>query len=136
MAKKIVNIDCKKWRTGGDSVNNATGTGITSLLNNDGYMCCLGFACRTIDPSIDITNKSEPLDAAWSDEKEEYVRIKGLSTEEGNTEFSQKCMKINDDENTTIWEKIEALKKLNKNKRSPILWRFKNVPKKSKKVGR
>ena len=39
MKKKLI-IDRSKWRTG------THGYGPTKLLNDEGYMCCLGFACK------------------------------------------------------------------------------------------
>jgi hypothetical protein len=46
MSEKIkVVIDRAKWRTGRNS-ENATGSGYTQLLNQEGYMCCLGFCCK------------------------------------------------------------------------------------------
>jgi hypothetical protein len=44
--KKIkVVIDRSKWRTGKVSKHH-TGLGGTNLLNDQGYMCCLGFCCK------------------------------------------------------------------------------------------
>lgn len=37
-------IDRSKWRCGGEGVGRI-GEGSTELLNKEGYMCCLGFAC-------------------------------------------------------------------------------------------
>jgi hypothetical protein len=46
MTEKIkVVIDRAKWRTGQNGFN-ATGKGKTMLLNQEGYMCCLGFCCK------------------------------------------------------------------------------------------
>lgn len=47
MEKIKVVIDRSKWRTGGLS-SVATGVGTTALLNEDGYMCCLGFCCKAL----------------------------------------------------------------------------------------
>ena len=44
MQKKFI-IDRSKWRCGGnlsDGGTNLRGEGITYLLNNQGFMCCLG----------------------------------------------------------------------------------------------
>ncbi len=41
---KVITIDRSKWRTGREGPN-SSGVGRTSLLNKEGYMCCLGFFC-------------------------------------------------------------------------------------------
>lgn len=54
--KKLV-IDRSKWRSGGDSAThpvptcsvNGSGKGATALLNEEGYMCCLGFASLQLE---------------------------------------------------------------------------------------
>ena len=38
---KTYTVDCRTWRAGGDG-NNKVGEGLTRLLNQLGFMCCLG----------------------------------------------------------------------------------------------
>lgn len=38
--KRVLTIDRSKWRRGG---NGGIGAGVTALLNEQGFMCCLGF---------------------------------------------------------------------------------------------
>lgn len=55
-------IDRSKWRTG-DAGPDATGQGPTALLNDQGFMCCLGFysrACGYTDE--EIQGACEPSD--------------------------------------------------------------------------
>jgi len=67
-------IDRSKWRCGGDKEcgsNNQRGKGDTSLRNEEGYMCCLGFyslACGYSEE--DITYDKEPCDVVHHDEEE------------------------------------------------------------------
>lgn len=57
--KELV-IDRSKWRTGMDYPN-YTGEGITALLNNKGFMCCLGFLCLAMGAKSDsIINRGSP----------------------------------------------------------------------------
>jgi hypothetical protein len=61
MADKIkVVIDRSKWRTGGDNGYLLTGKGETMLLNDEGYMCCLGFVCKAANPELDIRGHYYP----------------------------------------------------------------------------
>lgn len=55
-------IDRSKWRTG-HTAENATGQGFTALLNDQGFMCCLGFyslACGYTEE--EIRGVGEPQD--------------------------------------------------------------------------
>lgn len=67
--KDYLIINRSKWRTGGDpditdSTNkkeNVTGKGDTQLLNNEGFMCCLGFRCQQMGiPKKDLLNIASP----------------------------------------------------------------------------
>lgn len=42
MKNKTLTIDCAKWRCGGASPETSLGFGDTRMLNDEGYMCCLG----------------------------------------------------------------------------------------------
>lgn len=61
MKRKIkVVIDRSKWRTGGGGLNQ-TGEGGTSILNDEGYMCCLGFCMNASKlAKKDLLHKDTP----------------------------------------------------------------------------
>ena len=46
--KNTIVIDRSKWNCGGDIGPSSHGEGPTFLVNNEGYMCCLGFATHQI----------------------------------------------------------------------------------------
>lgn len=103
MTKIDVVIDRSKWRTGSFG-QHQTGVGSTQLLNNEGYMCCLGFICGVL--GHDIKASYEPFCLS--------AEIPDLATEEGdwedeikycNTELADKAMVINDDPKTSPEEK-------------------------------
>lgn len=119
---KTLTLDKSKWRCGGKTNNSANklGKGPTKLLNEEGFMCCLGqFALqlgatedmirgRAIPAHIHISleglnvftdyathNPDERNDGCWDD-----------------TQLSCEAMKINDDIVTTVEDKISNLKVL------------------------
>jgi hypothetical protein len=90
MKKDYLIIDRAKWRTGGLS-HVQTGEGGTALLNNDGFMCCLGFRCHQMGiPKKDLLGKWGPSDVAnWN--------IPDLVNDvDSDTEFSLKANHKND----------------------------------------
>ena len=114
---KTLTLDCKKWICGNNSQikDNTLGKGAVRLLNNEGYMCCLGqFSCQM---NSKVTKKN--LLGVGSPS---YLRepIRGLSYKETgcifDTNLSTEAMAINDDEDTSIPEKVSSLKKLFKTK--------------------
>jgi hypothetical protein len=102
----------KKWRCGDDSNPgvNSHGTGKTRLLNEDGYMCCLGQCATQVGVRRDkIMEKPTPEDIQFNDKR----RIPVLTTFDGNdSQLSEHAMRINDDESTTLVEKERLLKRL------------------------
>jgi hypothetical protein len=108
---RTVVIDRSKWRTGGGS-KHATGQGDTELQNTEGYMCCLGFVCKSHKTktkgisSPGFVGRKIPLLTSKRDSWEGYE----------NTELSKDAMTINDDYGTTRQEKESKLKKLFKGK--------------------
>ncbi len=107
LPKKLV-LDYKRWVCGDEKLDNkcSHGTGDSSLLNKNGYMCCLGQWCRQTDKKLKIINECAPGDL--------QIVIHPLSKKRGysciiDTKFSSKCMSINDDEHTTIAEKVRSL---------------------------
>ena len=114
-AVKELKIDVLKWRTGNYG-KFSTGLGDTSLLNQDGYMCCLGFMCLQSGlEETDIINQSEP-DCTDLNEKIPLL-TKKEKEEFKNTMFSKKAVSINDNEDTTVIEKMKLLERhFSKNK--------------------
>jgi hypothetical protein len=99
-------LDYSKWRCGRDSATNKLGEGYTRLLNQEGYMCCLGQYCEQegVDVAL-LKNKYAPQSLG--------IKIP-LLTKDGfwETELSIKAMRINDNQFTTPDEKIEKLREL------------------------
>jgi hypothetical protein len=124
--QKIV-VDYNKWRSGGFG-QYKVGEGGISLLNDEGYMCCLGFACLQLEPSLwpeKIRGYVEP--------QELDVNIESLTLEDEdgdhlyyNTLLSDAAIEINDDESTSPEEKIESLTKLFKEHNLEL--EFINIP--------
>lgn len=107
---KKITIDRSKWRRGGDNQKDA---GETCLLNNEGFMCCLGFISLAEGFAEDeILGAGEPSDMkiAWNaearrmaenllefemDDEEDDGEIPEVLTKE----IVEKAIKINDSEN-------------------------------------
>lgn len=109
MEKKKIIIDKSKWRTG-EYGEYQTGAGSTYLLNPEGYMCCLGFICNQMGaPENDLRKCGEPSDL--------HEEIEGLCSSDNfgdmyNSTLSEEAILINDDEFSTVEEKIDKLHKL------------------------
>jgi hypothetical protein len=124
---KVV-IDRSKWRTGStydsyknDEVCHSTGLGDTSLLNKEGFKCCLGFMTQQITRRkiSDIADPSDcPFSVPYLNKLKDDCRM--------NTDLASRAIEINDDESTTLPEKESALKELFKD--TPISLRFKGKP--------
>lgn len=118
--KKTLVLKKSKWICGlpdkeGDRRGYTLGRGNTDLLNNKGFMCCLGQFSLQLDKSLnqcDIIGKTEPSDLD--------VEIPGLSNEisEGfsryfkNTQLTNDAIDLNDNYKITVTEKVKRLKKL------------------------
>lgn len=101
---KTLYLDIKTWRSGG-SGKNRVGCGTTTLLNKEGYMCCLGQFCKQVGlKDDDILMRSSP------DELEHKVNT--LNRKGDNSQFSLDAMEINDDEGTTPSQKVKKLQSL------------------------
>lgn len=106
-------IELSKWRSGRFSMTQ-TGSGLTKLLNHEGYMCCLGFCALQIGYSIeDIKNKDMPSDILQEDlvPNPLVVECYNLFHSSGNSELSKEAMFINDSE-LPIETKMKELTKL------------------------
>ena len=120
---KILVLDYRKWICGSpsdnDKPNTFHGTGVTELLNNDGYMCCLGqFACQSGVKKDNLIDNVTPCEL--------NLTITGLNYKgRYDTSFSEKAGEINDNEETTIAEKAHKLTLLcSKYKRTLLLKNF------------
>jgi hypothetical protein len=113
-------IDRKKWRTGGDSVELRRLKGLTSLYNDMGYSCCLGFYCRKIGGIRNnvLLNVAAPDNLNIKD----FTKIELLVSRDSRDEvydgsvFSQEAIDINDDDSLSNEEReadiIEHFKKV------------------------
>ncbi len=114
-------IDRSKWRTGGNpTTTNKTGLGFTLLLNDAGFMCCLGFeSLRCGIPSDKLLNTGEPgeitPEAKLTIKIQHLVTIKYEYDEDTenyyiNTNFTDIAMRLNDDYDLTSEEREERIK--------------------------
>jgi hypothetical protein len=106
--KDYLIINRAKWRTGGNSITfNKTGEGSTALLNEEGYMCCLGFRCEQMGvPKKDLLHKPNPdsLSYDWD--------IPDLLDTLGNeTLFTREAVRINDNISYTSQYREESITK-------------------------
>ncbi len=114
-------LDYKIWRCGGYSIgiNSKLGVGDTSLLNEQGYMCCLGQWCKQLGvPEDKLKARQSPQNISDISKYTDIFTIKnyGCNLEnygcdfETNNDFSQICMYINDSDITSIKQKVSLLK--------------------------
>ena len=112
---KRLTLDYSKWRCGEDPSfihpKTSLGIGWIHLLNNEGYMCCLGQFSLQLNPGLcksDIRNIANPEELCT------YVpsltRLKNKCYI--NTKLSKEAIRINDDRTTTVQEKIKLLRSL------------------------
>ena len=113
MPEKLI-LDYSRWRCGGDG-KNKLGDGIIGLLNDQGFMCCLGQWCHQVGATDEqLLNLGEPHEAGVDNplftvtEYDDGVNYKELYP----TKFTKEAIGINDDEDTTPSQKIEKLKTL------------------------
>lgn len=119
---KTITVKLSKWRCGGVG-GHSLGKGLTFLLNEDGYCCCLGFGCRQHGPkNLHLKDKTTPANTR--------ALIEGLTTDivptefavglgDGfinseniqiyNTWFSYHAVELNDDPKLTLTERMEQL---------------------------
>lgn len=110
--KKLI-LDYSKWRSGGSGGSYKIGKGNTSLLNDQGYMCCLGqFALQLGAEEKDVLNTLAPAGI-----NKRIPELTDMSSEycKENNAFSRRAIEINDHPSTTPEIKIEQLTELCKN---------------------
>jgi len=97
-------LDYNTWRCGSVGCNKL-GKGGTWLLNSDGFSCCLGqFAMQAgIDPK-QLLDRGKPNN----------IKVPGITLDDVPicTKFSNAAIRINDDPDTTVRQKVYYLKDL------------------------
>lgn len=110
---KVLILDYNTWRSGGNpGEDNAVGKGSTMLLNEEGYMCCLGQWIPQLNPEVqnnDLLDEGEPCNITT---EIELLSITNFDGDIVNTEFSDNAIAINDNTVTTPKEKINGLRVL------------------------
>jgi len=125
--KKLI-LDYSKWICGAGGAH-ALGSGAVALLNEDGFMCCLGqWGLQCGAKKEEILNFGEPQEIkpllplfakALKYPVTEYNPVTGIEetnyvedNEKSNTRLSLDAIDINDNTKTTPEEKIELLREL------------------------
>lgn len=110
---KTLTLNYATWRSGKDG-ENAVGIGRTLLLNQEGYMCCLGQWCLQAGLSVnDIQDIGLPesMEATARTTLLKHEDFGKLLGQRGNT-FLERAITINDTRTTTAREKMKQLKQL------------------------
>lgn len=107
-------LDEATWRCGNCSgnSNNRRGEGPTRLLNDEGFMCCLGQFALQLDSLLkeDKLNRcSTPSSLNRAIDLLTRVLGNGMVMD---SNLSKMAMSINDDSDTTIEQKVEKLSSL------------------------
>lgn len=90
MQTRSFEIDRSTWRFGGDKYDGVFG--VTSLLNDKGYMCCLGQICSQLKvPKVCLIDNAEPVNAV--DAVYENLAPENLININDNTTASIKWLK-------------------------------------------
>jgi hypothetical protein len=110
--KTKVTIDRANWRCGKDGPFKH-GCGDTMLLNDSGYMCCLGFITKTAAPNVPILGTGVPNDL----DEPVHDLSKLVRDEDGDialehTLLTNSAIDINDNEELTHAERELALLEL------------------------
>jgi len=113
-------LDVAKWRCGGarliDEIDtNALGFGLTRMLNDKGYKCCLGqFAEQKGVNLAELLDASTPSDYSSRTKvlyDENFVR-RSEATEFKNTELAYALIDINDNNFTSVKYKLKEIQSL------------------------
>lgn len=132
-SKKNYVVDMLTWRSGGcvDFGEYLVGKGETTLLNPEGYSCCLG-QCALQDgiPDNQLLLRGSPLDVQGEELWENFTQgapwIDNRKALE-HTSFSETAMRYNDSTNTTVKDRMSSLRRLFKSYNMTL--KFKNVKK-------
>lgn len=86
-------VDRSKWRCGGYALSTQCGKGSTRLLNQEGFMCCLGHCALQLG-----TTQSDILDKGMPHHTNKIIRILSrIDKEHGfltNSTLSKKLLKL------------------------------------------
>lgn len=109
MKKDYLIIDRAKWRTGAGG-NFLTGKGNTLLLNDEGFMCCLGFRCHQMGiPKNDLLGICTPGSFSLSSRYDIPDLIEEKPWGWDNSSFVEDAVKINDDMFLTPEQREKAI---------------------------
>ncbi len=101
-------IDRRRWRTGQEG-EAMTGEGITVLLNDRGYMCCLGFLALAMGAKEEqIYDVSEPDRIAM----DLPLLQKSVGVSKCNSDFAASAIQINDKIEIDATEREDKIEKL------------------------
>lgn len=103
----------KKWRCGdtGKFGYESHGVGSTALLNDEGYMCCLGQCANQLGVRKQkLLDRSTPEDIDFVLYKKRNIPV--LTILGHDSKFSMHAIEINDESNTTLEQKEKLLKRL------------------------
>ena len=99
-------LDCKTWRSGGDSVNRL-GDGPTYMLNYLGEMCCLGQFCEQLGVDRELL-----LDVGWPSKVDHGDNIFTEDRKEmGKLSLRYDLMTINDNGNLSAHNRIAKIRR-------------------------
>lgn len=133
----VVTVDRSKWRCGAYGPSHwEHGKGRTALLNEQGYMCCLGFACEQLGVERHaLLNTASPghlteyaqNDPKWQSEvdkvKPYLLSSGGGDVNDRNSEVVVKCVNINDTKIVQSNEQREQLL-IEATKDAPFTFKF------------
>jgi len=103
--KDTLTIDRAKWRTA------TSGKGDTRLLNEEGFMCCLGFRCNQMGiPKKELLNKTSPSDLYMNWGIPDLIDMEFWKGIDFNTDFSNEAIRINDNSEITSEEREKKIK--------------------------
>lgn len=110
---RSVRINRAKWRAGQDSHDpkKSCGYGDTLLINDEGFKCCLGFACQQLSrkPINFIIGRGEPEQTGLVISP---FTKRDKNGDAVNTPLVDEAISINDSYATTLKSKEKALIKL------------------------
>lgn len=119
---KTLTLDCAKWRCGDDGPFKV-GKGPVALLNEQGFMCCLGQWCEQLgaDKAM-LLKKGEPAEIdqripffteeLLEGEEDDYEEHETRIYYKSDKRFVGDAIGINDNPDSSPQEKIKALKEL------------------------
>ena len=115
---RILKIYRKRWRRGGSLEATKMGEGPVSLLNIQGFMCCLGFCSNQIEkiPKNELLGCAYPYEIkGLNNSKAGLISWDSLNEVYMNSEFTQEAAGVNDSISITEKEREEKLTELFKN---------------------